>query len=274
MYWAVDIEWHSGYRDSKNPTDTWISNTHSLYYWLQNFFFNKARMNLGKSCFLNGTGMMISREFIEQNGYNVKTITEDIELTVQCAINKERIAFAEEAITYDEQPLRFGESYKQRKRWSKGMLDCLKIYKKDLKSGIFRRFELLDASILILSPIMQIVGTLFYITYIILGICEKININYSSKLVFILVSYLMMIMVSSAVTKLANKKVKENLKGIIFLPLFIFSWIPINFEAVMKKQLNWESIEHSRIISIETAMEKRELRTLRKTTNKGLLKIS
>ena len=124
-------------------------------------------MNLGKSCFLNGTGMMISREFIEQNGYNVKTITEDIELTVQCAINKERIAFAEEAITYDEQPLRFGESYKQRKRWSKGMLDCLKIYKKDLKSGIFRRFELLDASILILSPIMQIVGTLFYITYII-----------------------------------------------------------------------------------------------------------
>ena len=201
---------------------------------------------------------MISREFIEQNGYNVKTITEDIELTVQCAINKERIAFAEEAITYDEQPLRFGESYKQRKRWSKGMLDCLKIYKKDLKSGIFRRFELLDASI----------------TYIILGICEKININYSSKLVFILVSYLMMIMVSSAVTKLANKKVKENLKGIIFLPLFIFSWIPINFEAVMKKQLNWESIEHSRIISIETAMEKREFRTLRKTTNKGLLKIS
>lgn len=263
-----------GYRDSKNPSDTWISNTHSLYYWLQNFFFNKARMNLGKSCFLNGTGMMISKEFIEENGYNVFTITEDIELTVQCATKNVKIGFVEDAITYDEQPLKFGDSYKQRKRWSKGMLECLKIYNKDISKGAFRKFEILDAGILIISPIMQIVGTLFYMVYGVLGILEKININYSSKLIYVLVSYLAMIIVSSIITKFAKKEIRKNLKGILLLPLFIFSWIPINFEAVLKKQVKWESIEHSRIISIEKAMEKREITALREVPNKKLLKIS
>ncbi len=263
-----------GYRDSKNPSDTWISNTHSLYYWLQNFFFNKARMNLGKSCFLNGTGMMISKEFIKENGYNVFTITEDIELTVQCAIKNVKIGFVEEAITYDEQPLKFVDSYKQRKRWSKGMLQCLKIYKKDIIKGTIKKFEILDTGILIISPIMQIVGTLFYIVYGILGILEKININYSSKLIYIIVSYLAMIIVSSIIIRLAKKEIRKNLKGILLLPVFIFSWIPINFEAILKKQVKWESIEHSRIISIENAMEKRELQELGKISNEKLLKIS
>ncbi len=263
-----------GYRDSKNPSDTWISNTHSLYYWLQNFFFNKARMNLGKSCFLNGTGMMISREFIEENGYNVFTITEDIELTVQCAIKNVKILFVEDAITYDEQPLKFGDSYKQRKRWSKGMLECLKIYNKDISKRVLKKFEILDAGILIISPIMQIVGTLFYIVYGILGIMEKLNINYSSKLIYIVVSYLAMIVVSSIITKFAKKEIRKNIKGILLLPVFIFSWIPINFEAVLKKQVKWESIEHSRIISIENAMEKREITALSEVSNKKLLKIS
>ncbi len=263
-----------GYRDSKNPSDTWISNTHSLYYWLQNFFFNKARMNLGKSSFLNGTGMMISKEFIKENGYNVSTITEDIELTVQCAINNVKIAFVEDAITYDEQPLKFEDSYKQRKRWSKGMLDCLKIYKKDLKKGLFKKFEIIDTAILILSPIMQIIGTLFYLSYGILGILEKINISYSSKLIYIIISYLGMIIVSSIVVKFSGKEIRKNLKGILLLPVFIFSWIPINFEAVIKKHIKWESIEHSRIISIEKVMNKKKIQDLKKTTTKGLLKIS
>ena len=38
-----------GYRDSKNPSDTWISSCYSLYYLIQNYFFNQARMNMGWS---------------------------------------------------------------------------------------------------------------------------------------------------------------------------------------------------------------------------------
>ena len=48
-----------GYRDSKNPQDTWISGDCSIYYWLLNTFFYRARMNIGASSGLNGTGMGI-----------------------------------------------------------------------------------------------------------------------------------------------------------------------------------------------------------------------
>ena len=78
-----------GYRDSKNPSDTWISSSHSLHYMIQNYFMNRARMNINKSCFVNGTGFMISKEYLNENGYNSLTITEDIELMFKSILEKD-----------------------------------------------------------------------------------------------------------------------------------------------------------------------------------------
>ena len=32
-----------GFRDTKNVSDNWISSSYALYYYIQNYFFNKAR---------------------------------------------------------------------------------------------------------------------------------------------------------------------------------------------------------------------------------------
>ena len=48
-----------GYRDMKNPTDTWISGTHSVFYWIQNRFGHNARYMLGLNAVINGTGFMM-----------------------------------------------------------------------------------------------------------------------------------------------------------------------------------------------------------------------
>ena len=139
-----------GNRDSKNSTDNWLSGSYSLYYYFQNLFFNKARMNMGLSASINGTGFMVKREVIKKHGFDTKTLTEDIEFTALCALNGEKIAYAEKAITYDEQPVKFSDSWKQRKRWSKGCLQCLKHYdgkliKKFFKTGFL---PLLDLSLI------------------------------------------------------------------------------------------------------------------------------
>lgn len=81
---------------------------------------------------------MVKKETIDRYGYDPKTITEDIEYTAICAINGIKIAFNENAITYDEQVTDFKSSLKQRKRWSFGTIQCLKNYtgsliKKELK---------------------------------------------------------------------------------------------------------------------------------------------
>lgn len=128
-----------GNRDSKNPGDTWISGDTSIYYWLLNTFVHKARMNIDSSAVLNGTGLLISRRALQIVGYDVKSLTEDIEFSTMCAIKGVRIAYAEEAVFYDEQPLGLWDSLKQRKRWSVGCYECLRFYWKGLVSGIVRR---------------------------------------------------------------------------------------------------------------------------------------
>ena len=52
-----------GFRDSKNITDNWISGSYSLFYYMQNFFFNKSRMTMGLSGSINGTGFNVFPNF-------------------------------------------------------------------------------------------------------------------------------------------------------------------------------------------------------------------
>ena len=55
-----------GFRDSKNINDNWISSSYSIFYYIQNFFFNKSRMIMNLSASINGTGFMVKKEFFEK----------------------------------------------------------------------------------------------------------------------------------------------------------------------------------------------------------------
>ena len=164
-----------GFRDTKNICDNWLSTSYAILYYLQSLFINKSRFNLGKSSFLNGTGFMVKKEVIDTYGYDPKTITEDIEFTVMCAINGVKIAFNEEAITYDEQVTDFKTSFKQRKRWSFGAIQCLKNYTGSLiKEGIKnKRFECFDVIIFyfgiifhVLFTIVSLIGIFYNVFYL------------------------------------------------------------------------------------------------------------
>ena len=128
-----------GYRDSKNPKDNWISGSYTIFYLFQNIFFNRSRMSFDASASINGTGFMISKDIIDRDGFETFTLTEDVEFTGQCALKGEKIAFVEDAITYDEYPIDFGASWKQRKRWSAGIIQCMNIY--SFKLFTMQRYE-------------------------------------------------------------------------------------------------------------------------------------
>lgn len=245
-----------GYRDSKNPSDTWISSSHSLHYMIQNFFMNKARMNINKSCFINGTGFMISKEIINEYGYDSSTITEDIELTVKCGLNNEKIAFVENAITYDEQPIDFDVSWKQRKRWSVGTLQCLKEYFKEIMKDIFKNqnFESIDSIMFLTAPLLQLIGTLNCALQLITSFIIGTKVNYLFKFILLIIYYITNIILASGIVKINQKQIKNYIKGIIFLPLFYLSWVPINIVALFEKNSKWERIEHKRIVNLDSIL--------------------
>lgn len=234
-----------GYRDSKNPCDTWVSGAFSIYHWINNTFVNGSRSKAHLSSFISGTGFMIASEVIQKHGYEVSTITEDTEFCILCALNGYKVEYLKEAITYDEQALDFKTSVKQRKRWSYGTIQCLKKYGNRLL--IKGNGQALDMVMFLMASILQLFAVISQIANF-----TPISLMHNSVLSILIslgVSYLTSTVISLMVV-LVNKK-KVNIKGIVLFPIFILTWIPINIAVLFKKECKWEQINHDRVIKIE-----------------------
>ena len=247
-----------GFRDSKNPGDNWISGSYSIFYWIQNFFFSKARMQMGGSASINGTGFMIKKEIIDEYGFNTYTLTEDVEFTAQCALRGIKVVFVEDAITYDEQPTEFKASWKQRKRWSMGNIQCFRRYNKDLfrtysKTGFI---PCLDMLLSFMAPYIQILTTLLTVILILfkvfnIELYDVFSYMYAYGFLFFFITYLANVILNIFVIKYNKKSVKDILPGILLFTLFMLTWIPINFICMFKKDLTWEPIKHKRGMGID-----------------------
>lgn len=245
-----------GFRDTKNISDNWLTSSYAILYYFQSLFLNESRYNMGRSSFLNGTGFVIKKEVIDKHGFNPKTVTEDVEFTAMCAINNEKIGFATDAITYDEQTNSFAVSWKQRKRWSFGTMECLREYFPTLlKKGIKERnFECFDVGLFYLSVISHVVFNLLPIFLLINIIIHFDSLTFDNmlyKIIFIVISYLFGVVVRIILLKRYNKSFKDNIGGVLLFDLFVISWLPINFICLFIKSCNWDSIKHNRSVDIE-----------------------
>lgn len=251
-----------GFRDSKNLDDNWLSGSYSLFYYIQNFFFNKSRMNVGLSSSINGTGFMVKRETINRNGFNPVTLTEDIEFTAMCALNHTKIAFVEDAFTYDEQPVVFKDSWKQRKRWSMGCLQCckhydLKLIKKFFKTG---NISCLDMCLVFLAPIFQILALVQVIVLNVfqisgLQLYDIFSYLFASGILFFFILYSSGILTSLFVLLYNHKKARKVISAILMFAFFILTWIPINIICLVKKNIKWEPIKHNRDVKINSLIQ-------------------
>ena len=128
----------TSYRNSKNYGKNWITAGYSLWFLREAKYLNNARMQLGTSCAISGTGFLVSREIIDKNnGWIHHLLTEDIEFTVDSIINNEIIGYSAGSILYDEQPEKLSQSCRQRMRWAKGFYQVVGKYGKSLVKGIF-----------------------------------------------------------------------------------------------------------------------------------------
>jgi len=250
-----------GYRDSKNPSDNWLSGSYTLFYLFQNIFFNQGRMALGGSASINGTGFMIKKEFIDEVGFQTFTLTEDVEFSGQCALRGEKLVFVENAITYDEYPVSFIPSWKQRKRWSAGILECMKRYFIPLLKRYFKTKEMasFDMALVYLGPLMQVlnfINIVMLIVFKVAGITlyDLFSYLFASGLSFFLITSFIGILIEVFMLVLKKKKVISLISGILLFPVFIISWIPINISCIIKKHTKWEEIKHDRSVKINDVM--------------------
>ena len=244
-----------GYRDIKNPSDNWITAGYAIFYWQMHRFYHLARYNIGLSPLLNGTGFMVKFDVIKPQGWDTETLTEDIEFSLKRIIKGKKLGWATDAIVYDEQPTGFRQSWSQRSRWTVGHMQCIKKYTKDLAIAAKENKKMInfDGLLYIVGSIpMFIITMLLLFTNFVMYNAESITTAELIKnlVLYLVPTFILPILVGIFAMWLDGRKIKPMAKGLLCYPLFLLTWICINFKCLFIRNTSWEKINHVRSIKI------------------------
>ena len=249
-----------GYRDIKNPSDNWITAGYAIFYWQMHRFYHLARYNLGLSPLLNGTGFMVKFDVVKPQGWDTVTLTEDIEFSLKRIIKGKKLGWATDAIVYDEQPTGFKQSWSQRSRWTVGHMQCIKTYTKQLAVAAKENKNMmnLDGLLYIVGSIPMFVVTLLLLfsNFVMYNSAAITTAELVKNILFYLVpTFVLPIFVGMFAMWLDGRKIKPMLKGLLCYPLFLLTWILINFKCLFVRNVTWEKINHVRNIKIADVSE-------------------
>lgn len=244
----------TSYRNSKNYGDNWISSGYAIWFLWESEFLNRGRMLLGTSCAVSGTGFFFSRRIIEKyGGWKFFLLTEDIQFTVDNVLSGEKIGYCRQAMLYDEQPVKFQQSFRQRMRWAKGFFQVFHRYGLDLFKGSLQRNTSCYDMLMVIMP--AIILTLFTLIFNGSMILFGNYTNSQDDLIMMMMGrmilnmYFMLVFIATVTTATQWKNIHttsfKKVAYIFTFPFFMFTYIPITIVAFFKK-VEWQPIEHSR----------------------------
>ena len=239
-----------GYRDSKNPFDSWMSGSMTVFYWFMSGFYNESRARLGLSCALNGTGFMVSDAAIRAIGWNTHTLTEDLEFTALSALHGYKIGWMPRAVTYDEQTSTLWASCVQRRRWTAGSVQCMKRYALPLLRRNTASSR--DVGILFLGNMVALIGlppTIWAVWELAKRVLTDMAhgpMIIAASLGGLAFSWAGASLVALALFAVHRKLNRRCIPAILLFPVFLFTWAPINLYAVLTPPPEWKQIRHTR----------------------------
>lgn len=259
----------TGYRNSKNFGQNWITAGYSIWFLREARFVNSARMALDTTCHVSGTGFLISADFLrEKGGWPYHLLTEDLQFSAECAAQGRKIGYCGAAVIYDEQPTSFRQSWDQRMRWSKGFYQVDRKYGPSLIRGVFRggRRGLGCYDILLtVTPgvLLTALGGAFQVMLLLCCLSAPAYlVKYVLSLMgdFLLQSFLSFyggFFLYGALTVFSEwRNIRcTPVRKLCFLPLFplfMLTYIPISVAALFQK-VEWKPIAHKSVRQLDQA---------------------
>ena len=254
----------TGYRNSKNFGDNWITSSYSLWFLREAVYLNKPRMILNICCAISGTGYLVRSDVIEKNdGWKYFLLTEDIEFNVNCILDGEKIGYCGDAVFYDEQPRGFMQSWNQRLRWMKGTYQVFEKYGMRLltsmfKSQPFAKYDMLmSIAPALIVTFLSVAVNLVCLLLASFSIFTDIGIIAltTQSLIQSLMSFYAVFAGISVLTLITEwrrirAKTWQKILSVFSFPIFIFTYIPISIIAMFKK-VKWTPIKHTVIKSAQ-----------------------
>lgn len=256
----------TSYRNSKNFDSSWVSSAYAIWFLREARFLNNARMILGTSCAISGSGWLVSTSVVRgMHGWRFHTLTEDIQFSTFCCAHGIQIGFAP-AEFFDEQPVTFKASWVQRMRWTKGFYQVFFSYVGNLMHGIFVRHRFASYDMLMtIAPgmLLSLISMLVNGIYIIVGILShgflvshrEVLMSTGSMLMSFFLVYLMHFFLCLITTIVERKHIHARKKwriitNLFTFPLFMLTYIPINVIALFKK-VEWIPTKHDIAVNFE-----------------------
>jgi len=118
----------TGRRHSSNARANVISGWYTVYWDMMNELSNRVRTNLGLSGKLTGTGFAFLPSALGEDGWQTRTMVEDVEFTIQTNLRGGRVAYVPEADYADEQPVTVSYMWRQLRRWATGGWQVVRYY--------------------------------------------------------------------------------------------------------------------------------------------------
>ncbi|MCR5184248.1 MAG: glycosyltransferase family 2 protein [Opitutales bacterium] len=247
-------------RNSKNYGDNWISAGYALWFLRESEYLNHPRMLLGTSCAVSGTGFLFSSKVIrEADGWNFFLLTEDIEFSVYNILKGRKIGYAKNAELFDEQPVTFAQSWRQRLRWAKGYFQVWGHYGCGLLKNIFspQFTSCYDMTMTIMPALILTLGALgnFLVGAVFAFIFGwQFSVLLESLLFTLLGMYFTLWLIGAITTVSQWRRIYcSSFKKIFYtftFPLFMLTYVPIALTAMFKK-VGWKPIAHTRVCTLE-----------------------
>ena len=240
---AQGAEIVTGRRLTENPFDSLISQWYTLYWAVVNSLYNRPRQNLGLSSMLSGTGFAFRMELIRDSGWKTYSLSEDIEFTFLENLKGHCVTYLNDAIFYDEQPVRLYVMWTQLRRWCTGDFQIAFRYfgqwvKAFAKKPSWRLWDIF------MGVGMTVFFGLTAVSYLIHGALLIWQGQFPLLAVSTLVSYAATIAVGFAAAAKSSWPVKKLLPGILTFPVFYSLFSYISLQSLFFPQKKWVRIEH------------------------------
>jgi len=241
------------YLDTKNPNDNFITLGYAASYFYMNRAWQLAKYKIGLGNAIGGTGFCVDTQVIKKVGWTAKSLTEDLEFTIQCILLGIKTTWCHTARVYDEKPEKLLASSVQRLRWARGHWEVCFKYLHQLLFRAITKLDLkaFDAMVHLLNPAKILLETTVWTT-VIVGVCifnQSYFILYPLwlwiPLMFLLYAYTIAVFRIDAEIKFSKAKALLAMvfMGLCYIPLFL--WALLTY-----KNKTWIRTEHIKNISL------------------------
>ena len=244
----------TGYRNSKNYADNWISSGYALWFLRESRQLNAMRGLVNTTAEIKGTGFLVDKEIIKkQGGWKQHLMIEDVQFCVENVLDGEKVEYCHDAVLYDDQPTKFMVSWWQRRRWCRGYVEILKTYGgklilNTLRGKGFSNYDMFMSvcPAFFISLIMCAVNILTFILVpifeperFLLYLLSAICVGIASYGLFTFAALVTVITEWKRIHATPFKKILS----IFTFPVFMATYIPIAAVSLFRKT-KWKHISH------------------------------